>query len=121
MRNQSAWLLGLFFIAGCTQMAPETQVVEGAADALGGREQVLAASSLVIEGQGMDAGAGQNYMPDSELFAWSLNDYRQILDIANGRVRTAAIRVPRFDFVFPQQAVDQGLDGDIAYVRRLLG
>ena len=115
MATRETWLLGIFFVAGCSQMTPETQVIESAADALGARDQLLAASSLVIEGQGMDAGAGQNYTPDSELFAWSLNDYRQILDIANGRVRTAAIRVPRFDFVFPQQAVDQGLDGDVAY------
>ncbi len=115
MATRRAWLPGILFVAGCSQMAPETQVIESAADALGGRDQLLAASSLVIEGQGMDAGAGQNYTPDSELFAWSLNEYRQIVDIANGRVRTAAIRVPRFDFVFPQQAVDQGLDGDVAY------
>ena len=115
MRTRKAWLLGVFFFAGCSQMTPETQVIESAAEALGGREQVLAASTLVIEGQGMDAGVGQNYTPDGELFAWSLNDYRQTFDIANGRVRIEAISVPRFDFVFTQQAVDQGLDGDVAY------
>lgn len=115
MRAQKAWLLAIVFVAGCSQMTPETQVIESAAEALGGRDQVLAASTLVIEGQGMDAGVGQNHTPDSELFAWSLNDYRQTLDIANGRVRIAATRVPRFDFVFPQQPVDQGLDGDVAW------
>ena len=115
MRTQKVWLLGIFFVAGCSQPTPEIQVIESAAEALGGLDQVLAASTLVIEGQGMDAGAGQNYTPDSELFAWSLNDYRQTLDVANGRVRIEAISVPRFDFVFSQQAVDQGLDGDVAY------
>ena len=115
MATQKAWLLGISFVAGCSQMTPETQVIESAAEALGGRDQVLAASTLVIEGQGMDAGVGQSHAPDGELFAWSLDDYRQTLDVANGRVRTEATRVPRFDFVFLQQAVDQGLDGDVAY------
>lgn len=115
MATRKAWLLGIFVVAGCSQMTPETQVIESAVEALGGSESVLAASTLVIEGQGMDAGVGQNYTPDGEVFTWGLNDYRQTLDIANGRVRVEATRVPRFDFVFTQQPVDQGLDGDVAY------
>lgn len=115
MRIRKAWLLGVVFVVGCSQTTSETRVIEGAADALGGRDQVLAASTLVIEGQGVDAGVGQNYTPGGELFDWNLNDYRQTLDIANGRVRIQTTRVPRFDFVFTQQAVDQGLDGDVAY------
>jgi hypothetical protein len=53
-----AWVAVLALVASA-RPAAQQQIVNDAATALGGRDRVLAAKSLVIEGEGMNGNLGQ--------------------------------------------------------------
>lgn len=90
-------------------------VVQGAADAMGGRARILAVRTLTIEGFGNNPNLGQQMTPESALLLWMLPDFTRRIDLEHARMRLAFTRRPAFPAVFDNQKTDQGLDGDVAY------
>jgi hypothetical protein len=118
MKKQlSLFTLTLLTVAvSCTQAPPERRLIDEAADALGGRQKVLAVKTLTIEGEGPAPNVGQNTMPDGELPVWKVTEFRRVVDIPNHRMRTTQTRTAQFLFANANtQKQDQGLDGDVAY------
>lgn len=86
-----ALVSGLFFLQARAYAQGEAQqIINDAANALGGREKVLAARTLVLEGGGHDFSAGQGLRWD-ELgvlaAVMQIRDYKRIYDLMNGRIR----------------------------------
>ena len=90
-------LSGLWLVQGLVEaQAPEQQIVNEAAEALGGRDRILAVRTLLIEGQGKDFSFGQGARPDqmgSESDPWKVTGYRRAYDLAAGRARFEQTRV----------------------------
>ena len=96
--------------------APEMTVVARAAEALGGKDKVLAVKTLVIEGSGINPNVGQNPLPDSPLLNWNVPEFKRSLDLANGRMRVEQHRIAAFDFALATDVhQNMGLDGSIAF------
>ncbi len=103
-------------VSSCSRPSPELQAVMDAADAMGGRDKLLAVKTLTIEGEGTAPQLGQNTMPDSDLPVWKVSDFKRTIDFANARMRVQQLRTAQFLFAGPPtQRQDQGLDGDVAY------
>jgi metallo-beta-lactamase superfamily protein len=115
--SKTLWIAAAAVLAGaCAQVPPEKQVINDAAAALGGRDKILAVKTLAIEGEGSSPNVGQNRMPDGELPVWKVTEYRQVLDVGNGRSRIKQLRTAQFEFAGATvQRLDQGIDGDVAY------
>jgi hypothetical protein len=104
-------------LGACAQRTPEQQILDDAAEALGGRDRILAVKTLVLEGEGSNGNLGQDMRPDSTAQSFRVTDYKRSVDVAGRRARTEQTRTPNFDFFqgkAPQKQV-QGLDGDVAY------
>jgi len=92
------------------------QLIRAAADALGGVGPVQAVKALTIEGEGDAPNLGQNITPESELPNWKVTQFKRVIDLANGRMRTEQRREAQF--LFANATVQQqvaGIDGDVAY------
>ena len=114
----SLWttLAALTAVSACTRTPPDLQAVVDAANALGGRDRILAIKTLTIEGEGAAPNVGQNMMPDGELPVWKVTEFKRTIGLANGRMRTQQLRTAQFLFANANaQRQDQGLDGDVAY------
>jgi glyoxylase-like metal-dependent hydrolase (beta-lactamase superfamily II) len=101
----------------CAQLTPEQRVVNDAADALGGRNRLLAVKTLVIEGEGSNGNLGQDMTPDATGQTFTITAYRRTIDMGGGRSRIEQTRTPNFAYFqgqAPQKQV-QGLDGDVGY------
>jgi hypothetical protein len=102
--------------AACAQTPPERQVVEDAADALGGAERILAVRTIVMEGAGMNGAMGGSVTPDDPPNTFAVTEYRRTLDLQNGRLRLQQVRTAQFPFALATvNRFDQRLDGDVAY------
>ncbi|HUI77235.1 MAG TPA: MBL fold metallo-hydrolase [Bryobacteraceae bacterium] len=109
-------ILALVAIAPTAHAQAEAQIINGSAEALGGRARILAVKTLTIEGEGSDANLGQNVTPDGELPVWKVTGFRQTIDLGAGRMRTRETRDAQFLFALAtHQRQEQGLDGEIAY------
>ncbi|MBI4265949.1 MAG: MBL fold metallo-hydrolase [Acidobacteria bacterium] len=108
--------LAMALAAACAQTPPEVQVVNDAAEALGGRDRVLAVRTLSVEGEGTDGAVGGSATPDAPPNTFSVTEYRKTFDLANQRMSLQQVRTAQFAFanavVTRQQ---QGLDRDIAF------
>src|SRR5215831_4729953 len=99
MKRSSSFVAVVVALMGaCTQAPPEKRVIDDAAAALGGRDRILALKTLAVEGEGPAPNLGQNRMPDSELPVWKVTEYRQVVDLANGRSRVKQLRTAQFLF-----------------------
>ena len=108
--------LGVVAAGACQRTAPERQVILDAADAMGGRDKVLAVRTLTIEGEGDAPNVGQNTKTDSELPNWKVTEFKETIDLANHRMRMQQVRTAQFLFANANtQRQSQGLDGDIAF------
>lgn len=112
--------IGLAFVAillsACAQATPEQQVIDEAAEALGGAGRIKGLKALTIQGTGSAPNAGQNRMPDDELPVWKVNEYTRSIDLVNWRTRAQQVREAQFLFAGDLvQRQTQGLDGDAAY------
>jgi hypothetical protein len=117
MRRPFAFLAAILSCSqiGCIQSA-ESRLIHEAANAMGGSDHILAAKTLVIEGEGSSPNLGQNRTPEDELPVWKATGFKRSIDLVNGRVRTQQLRTAQFLFAgATTQHLDQGLDGDIAY------
>src|SRR5437867_1775258 len=102
--------------AACQRTPPELQAVVDAAEAMGGRQKLLALKTLTMEGEGDAPNVGQNTMPDSELPNWKVTEFKRTIDVPNRRMRTQQLRTAQFLFANANtQRQDQSLDGDIAF------
>ncbi len=115
--RKSLWaILAMVLAGGCAQVPPEMQVVDDAAAALGGKDRMQSAKTLVIEGEGSAPNVGQNTMPDGELPVWKVTQFKRTIDLANRRTRVQQVRTAQFLFANATvQRQNQGLDGDVAY------
>ena len=96
--------------------ATATDVITRAAEALGGKDKVLAVKTLVIEGSGINPNVGQNPLPDSPLLNWNVPEFKRSLDLANGRMRVVQHRIAAFDFALATDVrQNMGLDGSVAF------
>ena len=110
-------LFAVLTLAACAKPAPEQQAVSGAAAALGGLDELMAVKTLVIEGEGTQYNLGQDVVPGASGQTFAVTSYKRLLDVAENRMRTELVRVPRFTFwqgLAPQRQI-QGLDEAIAY------
>lgn len=108
--------LALGLAAACSQTPPEQQIINDAADALGGRDRLLAIRTLTLEGGGTDGAVGGSITPDTPPNTFKVTEYRRTYDLANGRMHLQQVRTAQFPFanaVVTRQ--NQGLDGDIAF------
>jgi len=104
--------------------SPEAQLVRRAADALGGRERVLALKTLQIIGYGelayFNGGGNITGAPDAPQKWQKVLEHTRIIDFENGRTRVQ--QRLKMDFEFASTAGQLGLnrtnetlDGDVAY------
>ncbi len=105
-----------FFLAACAGTSPEQQVINDAAEALGGKARIQQVKTLIVEGEGEAPNLGQNLTPDSELPVWKVTGYSRAIDVANERMRVKQVRTAQFLFAGALvQQLDQGIDGNIGY------
>ena len=106
----------LIAVAGCTSTTPEMAVINGAADALGGSESILAVNTLVLEGTGENGNFGQNLSPDAVLPTFNVSVYKRTIDLANNRGRLEQTRTPTYvTGNTAPQIQNLGVDGDVAF------
>jgi glyoxylase-like metal-dependent hydrolase (beta-lactamase superfamily II) len=117
MSRITCLLVGLALGAGCTTRSPEQQIIEDAAEALGGRDRILSLRTLTIEGEGTNGNLGQDMTPEASSQTFSVTAYRRLVDLTAERFRVEQTRTPNFSYFqgpAPQRQVF-GLDGDVAY------
>jgi len=108
--------IALLARAAAFGQAPEMTVIARAAEALGGKDKVLAVKTLLIEGSGINPNVGQNPLPESPLLNWNVPEFKRSLDLANGRMRVEQHRIAGFDFALATDVrQNMGLDGAIAF------
>jgi len=119
MKNRLSLLIGslaLVTAAACQRTPPELQAVVDAAEAMGGRQKVLEAKTVTLEGEADAPNVGQNTMPDSELPNWKVTEFKRTIDLPRHRMRTQQFRTAQFLFANANtQRQDQSLDGEIAF------
>jgi glyoxylase-like metal-dependent hydrolase (beta-lactamase superfamily II) len=117
--KRMAWVVliagGIF--GACAQPTPEQQIVNDAAEALGGAERIQAVKTLVLQGEGSNGNLGQDMTPEATGQAFKVTEYRRAIDVGAGRMRVEQTRTPNFTFFQGPQPQKQvfGVDGDVAY------
>jgi glyoxylase-like metal-dependent hydrolase (beta-lactamase superfamily II) len=92
------------------------KVIASAAEALGGKEKIVAVKTLVIEGSGVAPNIGQNPHPEGPLPTWWVPEFKRRIDLANDRARTEQHRIGMFPFALPtDNRQSQSLDGNVAF------
>ena len=116
MRNV-LFILAAAGLSACTQLPPEQQIVQDAAEAMGGRDKVLAVKSLVLEGDGVNGNPGQDLTPEAASQRFTITAYKRAIDVAGNRARTEQTRTPAFTYFAGPAAQKQvlGVDKDLAY------
>lgn len=114
-RHYLSILAAAALVGACAEAPPERQLIDEAAEALGGAVRIQAIDALVMEGSGSSANLLQNFTPEADMTTWAVTDFRRVIDPL-GRMRTSATRNAQFEFALATtQTVDEGLDGDVAY------
>lgn len=116
-RNGFFVLLTVAALAGCSRPTPEQQIVNDAAQALGGADRIAAVKTLVIEGTGTQYNLGQDVVPGASGQTFAVTAYKRAVDVAGGRARTELTRQPNFTFFQGPAAQTQvnGVDGAVGY------
>jgi glyoxylase-like metal-dependent hydrolase (beta-lactamase superfamily II) len=110
-------LLAAVALTGCSRPTPEQQIVNDAAQALGGGDRIAAVKTLVVEGTGTQYNLGQDVTPGASGQTFAVTGYKRAVDVAGGRARTELTRQPNFTFFqgpAPQKQV-AGIDGAVAF------
>ncbi|MDQ3698291.1 MAG: MBL fold metallo-hydrolase [Gemmatimonadota bacterium] len=91
-------------------------ILEEVVAAMGGRDRVLAARTLVMEGSGVTYILGQNRAPEADPPAFEVSEYRRTMDFAGRRWRQEVVRTPRFlaGNPAPQRQVT-AVDADVGF------
>jgi hypothetical protein len=115
-------LLGLS--TSLTQAETADAVIAQAVVALGGRDQVMGAKSLVIYGYGQaayqDGGGNIASSPDAPQKWVNISGYRRVIDLEHGRTNVQQRNVQDFVFAYRRfmngdNKVNASLDGDVAF------
>ena len=116
MLSKHFWISAIL-LGGCSQAPPEQQFVDDAMRALGGRDRILAARTLTIEGEGVNYNLGQDMKPEARTQTFAISAYTRQVDLANARQRVEQTRTPKFAFFQgPQpQTQIQAVDGAVAF------
>ena len=114
-RCLSVAMLAAVTLLGCARTGQD--VIEDAAEAMGGAEVIAAATTLVMEGTGSTYRLGQNPSPEADLPVYELHSYRKEVDLDNRRWRTEQIRTGHFLTSNPvdRQSRVEAVDGDVAF------
>ena len=114
-RCLSVAMLAAVTLLGCARTGQD--VIEDAAEAMGGAEVISAAATLVMEGTGTTYRLGQNPSPEADLPTYELHSYRKEVDLDNSRWRTEQIRTGHFLTSNPvdRQSRVEAVDGDVAF------
>src|SRR5258708_14701208 len=117
MMRPTVFAVAAMAAVGACSQPPERQIIADAAAALGGRSRILAAKTLVIEGEGTNGNLGQDMTMDGSAQAFVVTGYKRSVDIVNMRARTEQTRTPNFAYFQGPQAQKQvlGVDGDVGY------
>jgi glyoxylase-like metal-dependent hydrolase (beta-lactamase superfamily II) len=98
--GKSAAVLAAFALLLVSPSADAQQsgrpLMEEVAQAMGGRERILAVRTLVLEGTGENYSLGQNPSPEAPLPVFAVTELRRSIDFANKRWRHEQSREPRF-------------------------
>ncbi|HYR82929.1 MAG TPA: MBL fold metallo-hydrolase [Terriglobia bacterium] len=116
-------VLALYVVSAYGQ-TPEVNVIARAAEALGGKNRILALKTLTIHGYGQQAyqngGGNITASPDAPQKWVNVNGLQRTIDLEHGRMRLQQRLVQDFVFAYARNMngdtrVHQVLDGDIAY------
>ncbi len=110
-------LLTAVIITACARPSPERQIVDDAAQALGGAERLQAVKTIIIEGQGTHYNLGQDVVPNASGQTFEVTQYKRAMDVPGERARTELVRVPKFTYwqgLAAQRQV-QGIDKAVGY------
>ncbi len=117
--TRTIWIavLSTALLSGCAKPTPEQQIIDDAAKALGGKDKVLAAKTLVLEGEGANGNLGQDLTPEARSQTFSVSGYKRSVDVASPKQRVEQTRVPNFTYFQGQQPQKQtqGVDGEVGY------
>jgi glyoxylase-like metal-dependent hydrolase (beta-lactamase superfamily II) len=92
------------------------KAIDSAAEALGGKDRIVALQTLSMEGSGIAPNVGQNPFPEGPLPTWWIPEFKRSIDLAHQRARTEQHRVAMFPFALPTDIRQtQSLDGDVAF------
>ena len=99
------------------------QLVTRAAEAMGGRERILALKRLTVEGYGQlayqNGGGNITSSPDAPQKWIDVRDYARVIDFEHGRMRVRQRQMNAFVFAAAQNmkgvVAQQGLDGEVAF------
>ena len=96
---------------GANSLFAQSAALDAAAQAMGGKDRVLAIRTLILEGAGDNLNFGQNLTPYAET-KFEVTSFRRSFDFPNRRWFLDQTRVPRFvtGNTLPQRQ-RQGLDG----------
>ena len=110
-------LLAVAAVAGCSRPTPEQQIINDAAQAMGGSDRLAAVKTLVMEGAGTQYNLGQDVVPGASGQTFTVSAYKRAVDVAGGRARTELTRQPTFTFFQGPAAQTQvaGIDGAVGY------
>ena len=114
--EKALWtLLAAALLCGCNRH-PELKAVRAAADAMGGRDKILAVGTLTIEGEGENFNLGQNVTPEAPLTVWKVTGFKRTIDPGKGRMRVEQVRTAQFPFALADVVrQNMALDGDVAW------
>jgi hypothetical protein len=101
--------------AGCAGK-PGAKVLKSAADAMGGKDRIMALGTLTIEGEGTNPNLGQNLTPDAPLTVWKVTGFTESFDPEKGQLHVEQVRTAQFPFAGATTVRDNhSLDGDVAW------
>jgi len=107
---------GTALVVASAQTPAGRQVVNDAAQALGGKDRIEAVKTLIIEGEASSWGAVGGVRPDGPQNLTKVTDYKQGIDVARERMRVTETRTLQFPFALATVTrQDLRLDGDLAF------
>lgn len=123
MHRVFALMLVLAMAVACARPTPEMQVINAAADALGGAQKIQAVNVIAMEGGGMSNAIGQARTPQGDdlqqpadpTAIWKVTGLKRTIDLDKGRARQQMRRSPDFPSPQPDTVQNLGVDKDVAF------
>lgn len=120
MTKALSTILATALLCGCGRKPPELKAVNAAAEAMGGKDKILAVTTLTTEGEGENPNLGQNRTPEAPLTVWKITNFKRTIDISDGlnkgRMRVEQVRTAQFPFALATVSrQNMLLDGDVAW------
>src|SRR5580658_550359 len=102
MKSALSTVLAMALLCSCNR-PPGLSAVKAAAEAMGGKDKILAVRTLIIEGDGENPNLGQNLTPDAPLTVWKVTNFKRTIDLERGdlqkeKMRVEQVRTAQFPF-----------------------